>query len=87
MVLNRVLNDGQSQTGTTGGLGMALVHPVESFKHAGLVLRRDTDAGIADGQCPVFHGGLIHLGVKKHGTVGIDPGSGLYHTPCPWLWP
>ena len=46
MILHGVLDDGQAQSRTAGGLGVALVHPVEAFKHPGLILRRNADAGV-----------------------------------------
>ena len=46
MVLHRVLYNGQSQPGTPGGFGVALVHPIEPLKDPALVLRGDADAGI-----------------------------------------
>ena len=46
MILHGVLDDGQAQSRTAGGLGVALVHPVEAFEHPGLILRRNADAGV-----------------------------------------
>ena len=50
MVLHGVLDDGQAQSGTAGGLGVALVHAVEALEDAALVLRGDADAVVCDGQ-------------------------------------
>ena len=49
VISHGVLDDGQTQSRAAGGLGVALVHPVEPLKHAALVLRRDADAGIRHG--------------------------------------
>ena len=46
VISHGVLDDGQAQSGTAGGLGVALVHAVEALEDAALVLRRDTDTGI-----------------------------------------
>ena len=48
MILDSILDDGKSQSRTTGSFGMALVHPVESLKDPVLMLCWDADAGIAD---------------------------------------
>ena len=46
VILHGVLHDGQAQSRAAGGLGVALVHPVEPLEHAALVLRWDADAGV-----------------------------------------
>ena len=45
MLLNDVFNDGQSQSGTAGGLGTALVHTVKALKNMGQPVRWDGRAG------------------------------------------
>ena len=55
MVGGCVLDDGKSQSRTTGSFRVALVHPVEPFKDPILMLGRNTDAGIADNQPVILH--------------------------------
>ena len=50
MILHSVLDDGQTKAGTTGLLGMALIHPIETLKHLVLMFGRDTNTGIPHAQ-------------------------------------
>ena len=50
VILHGVLHDGQSKTGATGLLGVALIHTIEAFKHLLLMFGRNTDAGILHAQ-------------------------------------
>ena len=54
MIGSCVFDNGKSQTGAAGSLGVALVHPVEPLKDPILMLCGNTDAGIADNQALVF---------------------------------
>ena len=67
VILHGVLHDGEAQPRAAGGLGVALIHPVEPLEHPALVLRGDADAGIRhrDGGGAVLRGHL-HL----YGAVG-----------------
>ena len=55
MVGGCVLDDGKSQSRTTGSFRVALVHPVEPFEDSILMFSRNADAGIADGQLMILH--------------------------------
>ena len=56
MILGRMLDNGKSQTGTAGLLGMAFIHPVEPFKDPALMLCRNADARIPDAKGGVVSG-------------------------------
>jgi hypothetical protein len=45
-----VLDDGESESRAAGFPGMTFIHAVEALKHAAVVLRRDADACVGDGQ-------------------------------------
>ena len=55
MISRCVLDDGKTQAGAAGCLGVALVHPVEPLKDPVLMLGRNADAGITDGELFVFN--------------------------------
>ena len=55
VISNCVLDDGQTQAGAASCFGVALVHPVEPLEDPVLMLCRDTNAGIAYREIPVFH--------------------------------
>ena len=72
MILGAVLDDGQAQAGASDLLGMALVHPVEPFKHPALICFRDADAGVRHLQDHIVRiGGNIHCDAAA-GPVVLD---------------
>ena len=49
-----MLHDRKAQTGTTGLLGVAFVHPVKPFKNTILMLGGNTDSRIQDDHFPIL---------------------------------
>ena len=46
----RMFDDGKAQSGAAHFLGTAFIHPVEALENALLILRGDTNAGVADSE-------------------------------------
>ena len=42
-VLYRMFDDGKTQAGSAAFFGVALIYPVEAFKHFALLFRRNAD--------------------------------------------
>ena len=54
MIPDSMLDDGKSQSRTTGSFRVALVHPIEPLKDPIFVFRRNANAGIADNQTVIL---------------------------------
>ena len=85
MISSTVFYNGKPQPCAADGTGMALIHPVKTFKNTIHFVRRDADASIFHGQDHLFLG-LRHQNVDQAkeyaemhgGTISVEsePGRG-----------